>query len=739
MQSNLLWALGTILFVIVGYRILLHPVHLALKKEEERRRKEAEARSLAEALEKKRREEMELARAKEEKARIEEKERKRKEAKARSLAEALEKKRREEMELVRAKEEQARIEEEERRQKEAEAKARAEAAEWNRREDEAEERTKQDKARAEEEERLSKEHEAIEAALWQAHTDAYEEMIRELYADESDKSLRKFAADQNAELQAIQTAAYYEALLDTEKESMHAEREDFIRDMVSDDYAAILEELRWDMHPYHEDVLLTSDDVDHPYVWYFDPDQYVEDRDGLNNGNSKHESTTSDLSESDFAPDGPHDRRTDKAASLLDDIPGLPDRPIGYYPRYPEKLTNYRGAYPFVELSLPKSTVKGTLIGKGGPRGVSESSFFEVLQRHCPGRVLRDHRVEFTGAKRDYEPDIILHIEEFGLRIDVEIDEPYSGRTRKPMHWLGSYDDDRDLYFSNNGWVVVRFAERQVVCQPLACVDYLIKLVNGLLHRSVVPRLEEVDSLVPVDRWSWEEAARMAANNERENYLGRTFDEVDEPDEQAIEFEYGLERERNSHGDEQRKLTVRDTGLVELPERFARLRDRLLKAIAEGDHALIVSNEKVFLLQLHGIEQRRARFFLRGFDVLSQRDVELELRRIEMADFVPDIVLRYGDQSNPDKLQEDIHFAIDEQHCLYIEYTSASSGFLKRTLSFMESLGQGYYFNAWCHVRNEGRQFRMDRIRSYKVLALKRPFQVFVDEHGSRSLVREDW
>lgn len=430
---------------------------------------------------------------------------------------------------------------------------------------------------------------------------------------------------------------------------------------------------------------------------------------------------------------------TPNAEPVLADSPGLPDRPIGFFPQFPEWLIDHRGAYPYVDLPLVRSTMKGTLIGKVGPRGVSENGFFEFLQRHFPGRVLRDHRVEFTGAKRDYEPDLILHFEEFGLRIDVEIDEPYSGRTRKPMHWLGSYDDDRDLYFSNNGWVVVRFAERQVVCQPLACIDYLIRLVNGLLHRSVVPRLVGVDSLVPVARWSWEEAARMAANKERESYLGLSFDLVEESDEQAIEVEAGLVREPNSHGDRPPEQTVRDTGLAVLPERYARLRDVLLTAIADGDHALLMSNETVFLLQLHEIVQRRARFFLRGFDVLTQHEVELELRQIQAYQCCSNVVLRSGDQSDPDKLHGDVQFATQGQYCLYIEYTSSTSGFASRTLSLLRSSGTGLYLDAWCHVRNEERCFRLDRIHSYKVLDLKRPFELFEDDLGSVYLMPYPW
>lgn len=430
---------------------------------------------------------------------------------------------------------------------------------------------------------------------------------------------------------------------------------------------------------------------------------------------------------------------TDRDNVELTDQEGLPDTQQRFAHARAGLGSDENSTYPVVELPLFGSVVKGTRIGKGGARGVSENDFFIALKAAFPDRVLRDHRLEFTGASRDYEPDIILHFEEYGLRIDIEIDEPYSGRTRKPMHWLGCYDDDRDLYFSNNGWMVVRFAERQVVCHPNACIAFLAKLVDTLLHTDIAAGYGGVEELQPLLRWSREDAVQMALNNERESYLHLEFEQVEEQDDPIIEFEEGLVRDPLDQEDQGAILSERNTGLAELPEAIQQLRSLLLEAIATGVHGAIVAHNKVFLLQMQGIIQRRARFFLQGFDVLSQRDTKLELRRIQQYEALPDLVLRSGDHSNPQQLAQDLQYATDEQLCVYVEYTSSSSGFAKRTLSCLQpTLGDGM-FHAWCHVRNESRIFRFDRVHMYRVLDVKRPWKIETNEDGIRSIEPTSW
>jgi hypothetical protein len=417
-------------------------------------------------------------------------------------------------------------------------------------------------------------------------------------------------------------------------------------------------------------------------------------------------------------------------AALVDE-PGLPDAPMAYDPRRVDTPLESR-EYPVLELPLPMQMVKGTRKGRIGPRGVSESAFHERLASVFVNRILCDHRVSLPGANHDYEPDIILHFREVALRIDIEIDEPYSGISRTPMHWVGSYDDDRDLFFNNQGWIVVRFAERQVVSQPEACIGYLLRLVERLLGYPLEGSFEVGEDLIPVQRWTREQAIAMAVANERESYLNITFAHGAEPDGVELEAEVGLEREAQDLGSTPVSIVHRNTGLTDLPEACKEVYLSLQKAIEQDHTAFVKIGRSHYFLHGMRLTMRRARHFVSGFDLLTQNDVSVEIRRITYTEVIADLVLRAGVDSNSNQMQVDLEFAISEQLCVCIDYTSGGGGRMKRTISGIQPVFSVIYFNAWCHVREEGRQFRSDRIHRYQVFNLRRPWKVEEDANGNR-------
>ena len=114
-----------------------------------------------------------------------------------------------------------------------------------------------------------------------------------------------------------------------------------------------------------------------------------------------------------------------------------------------------------------------------------------------------------------YEPAMALVDEENGICVDVEIDAPYHGWYRFPMHYTEGKDEVRDGYFNDCGWAVVRFTERQVCEQPDACVELLRRIVAILKGGT-----GKLDGLVkPQKRWTQREAVTMERNLLREKYL----------------------------------------------------------------------------------------------------------------------------------------------------------------------------------------------------------------------------
>lgn len=116
---------------------------------------------------------------------------------------------------------------------------------------------------------------------------------------------------------------------------------------------------------------------------------------------------------------------------------------------------------------------------------------------------------------KKYHPDFLIINEAETVFIDVEIDEPYVLETGEPIHY--GYDDSiRNDAFEKNLFVVVRFAEEQIVKHPRDCIKTIDSILS-FLERKV----DSWESKVPmVNKWTKQEAQEMAENYYREKYLG---------------------------------------------------------------------------------------------------------------------------------------------------------------------------------------------------------------------------
>lgn len=184
----------------------------------------------------------------------------------------------------------------------------------------------------------------------------------------------------------------------------------------------------------------------------------------------------------------------------------------GYAERYRREQINKELAA--TTKPAPMSAMQQLTIQKGS----SEANFNQVLmKRFGPSYISSALCLPITYGRRDnnYYPDF-TYSHPSGLRIDIEIDEPYSGVTKEPIHYRGQ-DAQRNKYFTEKGWVVLRFAEQQIVTQPELCCQ-LVEQVALELTASQDYLFQMLGTLMPVPQWTMEQAREMARRNIRESY-----------------------------------------------------------------------------------------------------------------------------------------------------------------------------------------------------------------------------
>ncbi len=153
-------------------------------------------------------------------------------------------------------------------------------------------------------------------------------------------------------------------------------------------------------------------------------------------------------------------------------------------------------------------------------KGVSEAGFLEVLKTVFPDATFGGE-FPIPGSKYCYSIDLAWVDSNTGLSIDIEIDEPYDGKSKKPHHCL---DDDKDRnrtrFFNERNWVVIRFAEEQVVTNPQGCCRYLAEIIGQITQDlSLIEKVKDLPGLDPVKAWTSSESKQMAVWKVRESYL----------------------------------------------------------------------------------------------------------------------------------------------------------------------------------------------------------------------------
>lgn len=178
--------------------------------------------------------------------------------------------------------------------------------------------------------------------------------------------------------------------------------------------------------------------------------------------------------------------------------------------------------YPVVKMPVANSLLKLPRVGRTNQKGYKEKDFFNQIKLQIANIEFSDNvHMVIPNFNRPYEPDIVLFDKKHNLYIDIEIDEPYDGYFRYPTHCIKleeeqKQDDIRDLFFTESGWIVIRFTEKQVHLQSNECIDYIKNVINSVSNRNFNTSVKcEIEN-----QWDGNQCIQWQKINYREKYLG---------------------------------------------------------------------------------------------------------------------------------------------------------------------------------------------------------------------------
>ena len=144
-------------------------------------------------------------------------------------------------------------------------------------------------------------------------------------------------------------------------------------------------------------------------------------------------------------------------------------------------------------------------------KGVSEEFFYKILNKYSNYKVYKSLKYGF------YFPDIVIVKD--NLIAVLEIDEPYSFENKEPIHY-DDMDENRDMFFVDNGFLVIRFAENQILSEPLKCVKILDDIYDMVLNFGEYSNLKTINE-IELPSWSYQTGFDLAYNNSRDNILNQ--------------------------------------------------------------------------------------------------------------------------------------------------------------------------------------------------------------------------
>lgn len=158
--------------------------------------------------------------------------------------------------------------------------------------------------------------------------------------------------------------------------------------------------------------------------------------------------------------------------------------------------------------------------GSSAREGRSEPLLRNRLEQYFPGKIHANLTLQKPGYSYPYTPDIAYIDPSANLFIDIEVDEPYVYHTKQAIHHsMSEKDCNRNQFFVDKGWVVIRFSEQQVICHLDSCCKVVAQQIAQITaDESIVSCLTNVPALPRQPHWTEAEATQMAVERVRDNY-----------------------------------------------------------------------------------------------------------------------------------------------------------------------------------------------------------------------------
>ena len=160
--------------------------------------------------------------------------------------------------------------------------------------------------------------------------------------------------------------------------------------------------------------------------------------------------------------------------------------------------------------------------------------FYKILNEYFPDKVLTNYTILQSPDSKSFVPTYIVSVSDKKLYIDVEIDSPYDMESGEPTTFVKNDScefskQEHDTFFEKAGWFIVRFAEEQIVKQPISCCKYIAQTIYEIIgDDTVLQKFNTVDNIQPLDMWTYDRCLQLRQERYRENYLG-----IPEPTEET--------------------------------------------------------------------------------------------------------------------------------------------------------------------------------------------------------------
>ncbi|MEH1957688.1 hypothetical protein [Nostoc sp.] len=149
-----------------------------------------------------------------------------------------------------------------------------------------------------------------------------------------------------------------------------------------------------------------------------------------------------------------------------------------------------------------------------------EKVFKTYLKQYFSNNIHTDLTLAIPNFPYPYTPDFVYIDRGIKLYIDIELDEPYVYHTGKPTHYLeATKDNNRNLFFLDKGWVVIRFSEEQIAKYPKSCIKTIATVISEITKdKSILSQFMNIPDIEPIKQWTLLEAKEMYSQKFRDTY-----------------------------------------------------------------------------------------------------------------------------------------------------------------------------------------------------------------------------